>query len=191
MFLKEFTIDDIRSDKPCYDPNEHLPEGWKGTALDLAKIEAIPFTDILWVLKHDNRIPDNVLYRFAAWCAAEALFIPDKRKVDQRSWNAVKAAIDFIDGKITKEEVKCAADAAYEVNINYADATAYAAAYVFCSTCDATHAADYAAEAAADASVAYGAYDAYGAAHVAQRKKFISMLKGESSFTMSDFLNMG
>lgn len=191
MILKEFTTDDIRSNRPCYDPNKYLPEGWKGTALNLAKIEAIPFTDILWVLKHDNRIPDNVFYRFAAWCAAEALFIPDKRKVDQRSWNAVKAVIDFIDGKITKEEVKCAADAAYYVDTNYADAAAYAAAYVLCSTYDATHVAAYAVDAIIN-TCAYGEYDAtYATANAAQRKKFISMLKGESSFTMSDFLNMG
>ena len=36
-----FTIDDIRSWKPCYDPARFLPEGWSGTALDILAVEDV------------------------------------------------------------------------------------------------------------------------------------------------------
>ena len=36
--MKKFTIDDIYSWGPCYDPNKYLPETWKGTALDKLRV---------------------------------------------------------------------------------------------------------------------------------------------------------
>ena len=85
---------------------------------------------------------------------------------DERSKKAVQAAIDFGEGKITKEELAATAAAAYAAYAAYAAAyAAYAAAYA-----DADAAADaYDAAAYAAAYAAYAAYDAaaYAAAYAA------------------------
>ena len=33
--MRVFTIGDIRSWEPCYDPDKYLPEDWAGSALDM------------------------------------------------------------------------------------------------------------------------------------------------------------
>jgi len=48
--LKIFTIEDIRSWMPCYDPIRHLPEGWSGTVLDILKNGEISIRDRFWVV---------------------------------------------------------------------------------------------------------------------------------------------
>lgn len=35
MGMRVFTIGDIRSWEPCYDPDKYLPEDWAGSALDM------------------------------------------------------------------------------------------------------------------------------------------------------------
>ena len=88
---------------------------------------------------------------------------------DQRSIDAVDAAISFGEGKIKKEELKkhaAYADAAY-ADAAYADA-AYADAAYAASAAYAAYAAAYAASAyAAYAAADYAAYAAYAAAYAA------------------------
>jgi hypothetical protein len=95
---------------------------------------------MLWLAKKlDIDLPLLTLAK--GHCVATVLHLMK----DERSKEAVQAAIDFGEGKITKEELKTAAAAAYTVAYAaaYADAAAYAAAYA----ADAADAADAARKA--------------------------------------------
>ena len=67
--MKQFTIEDIRSWKPCYDPSKHLPEGWKGTAVDILRMENVPAEDRLWVALREGLLSERLLRSFAVYCA--------------------------------------------------------------------------------------------------------------------------
>lgn len=56
---------------------------------------------------------EKTLRLFAAWCATRALKLVEKsgRKVDPRSWAAVKAAQDYANGKIDAVQLRAAAAA--------------------------------------------------------------------------------
>ena len=87
---------------------------------------------------------------------------------DQRSLDALQACYDYADGKISKEELRRAADAAYGY------ATAAAAAAYAAADADATATAAYAAAADADATAyaaAYAAAYATAAADAAATRK--------------------
>ena len=83
---------------------------------------------------------------------------------DERSRNAVQAAINFGEGLITEDELRTAADAAayaaYAADAYAADA---AAAYAADAAADAAAADAYAADAAAADAAAYAAYAAAAA----------------------------
>ena len=102
---------------------------------------------MLWIAAK-LQIDKRLLTLTKGKCAATVL----RLMKDKRSKKAVKAAIDYGHGLIGDEELKNAADAAYDA--------AYAA-----------YAAAYAAYAAADAYAAYDAADAYAAATDAAREK--------------------
>jgi hypothetical protein len=163
MNLKTFTYSDIQTWSPCYDPIKFIPKDWSGTALDVCLMESVPFQDVLWCVCREGLIDDGIMRRFAAWCAAEALFVANQ--TDSRSWNAVEVAVKFSLGQATDDERYAAGAAA-----RYAACAAAGAA--------AWDAARYAAGAAA-----------WDAAWDYQRKKLISMLKEESDFTLDDLLN--
>jgi hypothetical protein len=178
--MKTFTIDDIRSWKPCYDPGRHLPEGWSGTALDILRIETIPPKDCLWVVCRDGLLSDNIFRLFAVKCARQVQHL----MTDPRSLKALDVAEAFAYGKATQDEVKdawAAARAAADAARAAADA-AWAAADAAWAAVDAARAAAWAAAdaawAAADAAAeaadaAWAAVDAARAAQVAQLIKMI------------------
>jgi len=83
--MKKFTINDIRSWKPCYDPSEHLPESWQGTALDILNDDSIPFRDRLWVIMRPDLVSERLMRRFAVWCARQVQHL----MTDQRSLHAL------------------------------------------------------------------------------------------------------
>ena len=108
--MKIFTIEDIRSWKPCYDPGRHLPEDWSGTAADLLKLDTIPPQDRLWVVLREEVIDAKTLRLFAVWCARqiEHLF------TDDRSKQAIEVAERFANGQATDEELAAARVAAWD-----------------------------------------------------------------------------
>jgi hypothetical protein len=57
--MKLFTIADIRSWEPCYDPSRYLPEDWTGTALDMLKHPTIPDTDKVWLVVKADIVTDS------------------------------------------------------------------------------------------------------------------------------------
>ena len=119
--MNRFTINDIRSWEPCYDPTRYLPEGWRGTALDILAVENCPAIDRLWVVIRNECIDERTLRLFAAWCARQALALIDNP--DPRSVAAVDMAERFAVGEATVDELEAAGAAAWD-----ASAAAWAAA---------------------------------------------------------------
>jgi hypothetical protein len=106
---KRFTIEDIRSWNPCYDPARHLPEGWSGTAADILRHETIPAKDRLWVVCRENLIDAKTLRLFAVWCARQV----EHLMIDERSKKALEVAERFANGEATSEELAAAWAAAW------------------------------------------------------------------------------
>ncbi len=155
--MKTFTILDIRSWDPCYDPNRYLPEDWSGTAVDILRHLAIPPKDRLWVVLRPECIDDKTLRLFAVDYARRALArIPNP---DPRSLTAIEVAERFANEQATKEELATAREAAYDAARAADAAYAARATYDARAAYDAAYAA-YAARAAYDAA----AYDAAAAA---------------------------
>ena len=102
--MKQFTIADIRSYKPCYDPSKYLSEEWKGTVIDILKDDRIPFTDRLWVVCRAELISERVLRLFAVWCARQVQHLMK----DPRSIAALDVAQRFAMGEASKDELYAA-----------------------------------------------------------------------------------
>jgi hypothetical protein len=117
---------------------------------------------MLWLAKKLN-VDDKKLTMAKAMCAKQV----EHLMKDQRSKDALQACFDYVNGKITREQLN-AADAAYAAAYAAyaaADAAAYAAAY---AAADAAYAAAAAAaDAAAYAADAAAADAAYAAAYAA------------------------
>lgn len=71
--LRVFTIEDIRSWGPCYDPSRYLAEGWRGTAIDILDDTRISAQDRFWVVLRNDIISDQVNAPITH-AAKEALF---------------------------------------------------------------------------------------------------------------------
>ena len=106
--MKRFSIADIRSWKPCYDPAKHLPEDWTGTALDILRHETIPPENKLWVVCREELISAKTLRLFAVWCARQLQHL----MTDTRSIEALAVAERYANGKATDGELNAAAAAA-------------------------------------------------------------------------------
>jgi hypothetical protein len=119
--VNTFTIEDIRSWKPCYDPVKHLPEGWSGTALDIIKNESIPFNDALWVVCRDGILSDKTMRLFAVWCARSV----EHLLTDERSKNAINVAEKYANGLATDDNLRAAWDAAWDAARDAAWAAAW------------------------------------------------------------------
>ena len=110
---------------------------------------------MLWIARR-IKVDERLLYRAAGMCAATVLHLMK----DQRSRDAVQAAIDYADGKIAKKKLEkyrkdaaCAFDDAY-ASAAHADTVAYAyddsdAAYAAYAASSAAYAAYIASDAAA------------------------------------------
>ncbi len=124
--MKTFTIDDIRTLGPCYDPARYLPEGWSGTALDILAVEDCPAEDRLWVVLHDEWIPSRTMRLFAVRCARQALALIDSP--DPRSVAACDVAERYANGQADDKELATARAAASDAASATARATASDAA---------------------------------------------------------------
>jgi hypothetical protein len=106
--MATFTITDIRSWKPCYDPCRHLPEDWSGTVIDLLNIESIPVEDRLWIVLRQELIDAKTLRLFAVWCARQVQHLI----TNESNINAIQVAERFALGNATASEMAAARDAA-------------------------------------------------------------------------------
>ena len=124
---------------------------------------------MLWVAKR-LLVDDKKLTLAKAYCAKQV----EHLMKDQRSKDAIQACFDYVNGKITKEELAAADAAAYAAYADYSDSSdaayaAYDAAYVAYDAAYAAYDAAYADynaayAAAAAAAAAYAAYAAAAAA---------------------------
>ena len=188
------TLNKIRACGPC-------TSGWKtllkhvGKDFDpdaeinlLTVMESNGVADMLWTLRATDQDSKRVASQLAIEFAEQALPIFEKRRPnDERPRKAIQAARDYLDGKISLEELRAsrqagahtdayaayvAADAAYA----YADAAAAYAAAAYAAA-DAAYAAAadadaaYATYVAAAADATYAAADAAYATYVAAREK--------------------
>ena len=171
--MKTFTIEDIRSWKPCYDPSRHLPEGWSGPALDILKHETIPAQDKLWVVARESLISAKTLRLYAVWCARQVQHLMK----DSRSIAALDVAERYANGSASDEDLAAARDAAW--------AAAWAARDAAWDTRDAARAAALAtawdARAAAWAAWAAARDAARDAAWAAQIKKLVEMIEQDEA----------
>jgi len=151
--MKIFTIDDIRSWNPCYDPIKHLPEGWSGAAIDILKHDAIPPEDKLWVVCREDLIDAKTLRLFAVWCARQVQHL----MTDERSIAVLDVAERYANGQATEKELAAARDAAWAAARDAAWAAARDAAW------------EAAREAARDAAWAAARDAAWEAARAAAR----------------------
>jgi hypothetical protein len=108
--MNTFTIDDIRSLGPCYDPSRYLSENWTGTALDVLAVEECPAEDRLWVVLHDEWVPDCTMRLFAVLQARQALALVGNP--DPRSIAACDVAERHANGQATAAELAAASAAA-------------------------------------------------------------------------------
>ena len=111
---------------------------------------------MLWLAKKLN-VDDKKLTMAKAMCAKQV----EHLMKDQRSKDALQACFDYVNGKITREELDAYAYAAYAA---YAAADAAADADAYAAYADAAYAA-------ADADAYADAYAAYAAARIASLKK--------------------
>ena len=153
--MKTFTIADIRSWNPCYDPNRHLPEDWSGTVLEILNHKTISPKDKFWVVCREDLIDAKTLRLFAVWCARQV----EHLMTDSKSKQTLDVAERFAHDKATSDELTAARAAAYAAYAD-ADADAYAD--------DAAAAADAAAADAAAAAYAAANADARAAAYAAR-----------------------
>jgi hypothetical protein len=173
--LKYFTMADIRSWEPCYDPIKYLPENFKGTAITILEDNRIPFPDRLWVVCRSEIISDRVTRLFAVWCARQVQHLMK----DPRSLAALDVAERFAIGEATEEERYAAWGAAWVAEWYAARATAGDAAR-YAARATAGDAARYAAWGAAWVAEWYAARATAGdAAREAQKTKLIEMVRAE------------
>lgn len=133
--MNTYTIEDIRSLRPCYDPTRYLPEGWTGTLLDILAVEDCPAEDRLWVV---IGLLDDSTRRLLVCQLVRRTPLADGRTVwdlltDERSRNVVEVAERFANGEATAVELDAAwvaaRDATWDVSRAAAKAASRAAAW--------------------------------------------------------------
>jgi hypothetical protein len=124
------TLNKIRACSPC-------ASGWRTLVKHVGKdfdpnaeinlltiLESNGVADMLWTLRATDQDSKRVASQLAIEFAEQALPIFEKRRPnDERPRKAIQAARDYLDGKISLEELRACRSHAY------ADADAYADAY--------------------------------------------------------------
>lgn len=186
--MKTFTIEDIRSWEPCYDPNKYLPEEWCGTALDILDDKRIPLEDRLWVILRTDLVSERLMRLFAVWCARQVQHL----MTDARSIAALDVAERFANGQASREELDAARAAAWAAAAAAREAAAWDAARAAADAAGvaagaaAWAAAFRAAGAAAFRAAVDAAWAAVDAAWAAQEKKLREMLISEGALAVVD-----
>ena len=108
--LRYFSYADIKAWGPCYDPIKHIPADWRGTAVDVLKLEKVGTEDRLWVVLRSEIVSERVVRLFAVWCARRVQHLMK----DGRSLKALDVAERFANGEASKEELSAARAAAWD-----------------------------------------------------------------------------
>ena len=140
--LVKFSIEDVRSWHPCYDPSRYAANAWTGTVVDVLRHKKIPAYDKLWLVLRKELLEASLLRRFAIAQAKTCLErVKNKKEFDR----ILQVSLRFSSGKVSKAELDAARHTAWS-------AAGFAAKSA--AGCAAESAAWYAAESAAwDAAV--------------------------------------
>ena len=115
--------------EPCYPPGDALGCEWKGTIVDLLKIDTIDVEDKLWAATRPGILSDKTLRLFAVACAKSVSHLI----IDPRSLNAIEVAERFARGNASQKELAAAGSAArsaaWAAAWSAAGAAAWAAAW--------------------------------------------------------------
>ena len=186
------TFDLLHKARACSSRYRFLRESLKDVKDDepinlLTILETNGFDDALWALCATAENCDKVARLMAADFAEQVIPIWKKYSQDKRPELAIKAARDFAEGRITRDELTAARDAWDAWDVAGDDSGAARAAWdaawaAWAAAVDASGAAGAARAAAVDASGAARAARASGAAAVdasgaAQEKIFIGYLQ--------------
>lgn len=175
--LKQFTYEDIKSWRPCYDPAKFIPKNWKGTALDILKLENVSVQDKFWCVFRKDIIDDKILRLFAVWSYRETLkFINNP---DSRSIEAVNIAEKYALGEVTGGELQSARMAAWSAAKSAAKSTESAAWSAQSAAQSTAESAAWSAWSAAESATRSAAWSAESAAESAQLNRLIEMLEEE------------
>jgi len=165
--LDGFTVADVMDCYPeCYDEAE-VRERFNGrktmTARGVLLHPDIKTDDVRWLLLREGWLPDSLMRRYAAICAAIAM--GRYGNDDPRSWRAIDVALGVADGTASEQERAAAraeaGAAAWDVGWGGAAAAAWDAAW--------------GAAVAADRDAAWGA--ARGAVRDAQREILLALIE--------------
>lgn len=122
MDLPSCTLEALSKQALICQPEEHLPEGWSGNALEILQMEDIEPAYRLDMVLHPSRLPEAILRKFAIWCARQALRLV--RKPDPRAVAACEMAECYLKGTASAGELAeyeaDAWDAAKAAAVNYA-----------------------------------------------------------------------
>lgn len=106
------TIELIRSFRPCYDPERHIPEGWAGTALDILKMKHVPSRDKIWLLCRPGLLEQEILEQIDK--QIPSVFLENSEHFNLQctylvdSKRLVKFIINLIEGgTLAFSEIKC------------------------------------------------------------------------------------
>jgi hypothetical protein len=180
--MKTFTLEQIKSWGPCYNPSKYLPEGketWEGTALEVLRHPSIPDADKLWCVLREDCINTKTLRLFAVWCAEKALKL--QATPDERSLKSCKVAKRFAKGLATASEAASAESAAWSAAWSAASEAESARSAAWSAARSAARSAASEAESAWSAaseaeSARSAAWSAESSAWSAARKKQIRQL---------------
>ena len=110
----EITVPMIRDWEPCYDPTRYVNENWEGTIWDILGHTELSTKDKFWVVLREELLPADLLHEFACRCAEDVLHVFEKKYPnDDRPRKAIEAKRRYVEGKINKEELAAAREAAW------------------------------------------------------------------------------
>lgn len=135
MTLPTRTVKKIRARTLAHNPAEYFPEGWRGNALDVLRMDQIPARFRLEIVLFRSWIGARTLRLFAVWCARQAL--AKIANPDPRAGTACEVAELFAQGKATRDALKAACAAARQAQRDARDPVdrlAYGAAAAASST---------------------------------------------------------
>ncbi|MDR1984097.1 MAG: hypothetical protein LBQ28_04670 [Prevotellaceae bacterium] len=139
---------------------------------------------MLWIAAKLG-VDDRILTRAKAMCATVRHLMKD-----ERCTAAIDAALDYADGKISRDKLNEFADAAYAAYAAYANAAAAAAYAAYAAYADAAANAAYAAAAAANAYAnayaAAAAANAYANANAAAAAAYAAYAKTKNQQETAD-----
>ena len=127
--ISGFTVADVMAEHPCHDEKWVLDKfngRQRMTYRSVLLHQDISTDDAQWLLLRDGWLPDSLMRRYAAICAAIAM--GRYGNDDERSWAAVDVALGVADGTVDDAALAAAWAAAWAAAGDAARAAAWSAA---------------------------------------------------------------